>query len=298
MKKLVAISLVLVAIGGSSARAAEFYFDGSSADVSAGSQFEVALMMDTETEKINAVQGSVIFPENFLEVRRISDGNSAVNFWIERPKFDNELGKITFAGATPGGYSGKGKLFSVVFYAKAKGAAILTIKDALALLNDGRGTSAKLTIRDFRFAVVGLARGEAPKIIKELEEKIPPADFYPEISQDPNLFDGKYFLVFATQDKESGVDFYEVSEERGLFRWLWGPDNKNFVTADSPYLLNDQDLKSRIFVRAVDRAGNERIVTLGPANVSVAERVLTILITAIVILVLILGGWRLARKRR
>jgi len=33
---------------------------------------------------------------------------------------------------------------------------------------------------------------------------------------------------------------------------------------ESPYLLKDQKLKSFIYVKAVDKAGNERIATLAP----------------------------------
>ena len=84
----------------------------------------------------------------------------------------------------------------------------------------------------------------------------PPEDFTPAIVNDPNVFDGKYFLVFATQDKGTGVDHYEVREGR----WGW------FREAESPYLLKQQKISRDVYVKAVDSAGNERIAVI-PARV-------------------------------
>lgn len=272
--------------------AAVFSFNVSDEVIRVGDQFEVTVMMDTEGERVNAVQGTLVFPEHLLEAQSFDDGNSIINFWIEKPG-------INFAGAIPGGYSGKGKLFSVVFYAKSEGVASLNIKEALALLNDGRGTPAQLSMRTEKINISGLAPDESPRTVVRPEDKIPPVGFTPEISQNPVLFDGKYFLIFATQDKESGVDFYEVSEEKGALRWLFGPNRENFMKGESPYLLKDQSLESWIFIRAVDRAGNERLTILRPSNVFIGQRVLTIIFWIIVITLLVLGGWRvLGRKNR
>ena len=60
-------------------------------------------------------------------------------------------------------------------------------------------------------------------------------------------------MVFATIDKTSGVDYYEVKEGK-----------HDFQRAESPYLLEDQSLRSKISVRAVDKAGNERIAEIIP----------------------------------
>jgi len=65
--------------------------------------------------------------------------------------------------------------------------------------------------------------------------------------------EGKNYLVFATRDQTSGVGYYEVKEGKGSFK-----------KAVSPYLLEDQDLRSAIKVKAVDRAKNERISEIVP----------------------------------
>lgn len=66
---------------------------------------------------------------------------------------------------------------------------------------------------------------------------------------DPAIFDGKYFLVFATQDKGSGISHYEVCEG----------GKRKCAIAESPYLLQNQKLNQKIFVKAVDKNGNEYI---------------------------------------
>ena len=81
----------------------------------------------------------------------------------------------------------------------------------------------------------------------------PPEDFKPEIGRDPAIFEGKYFLSFATTDKTSGIDYYEVKEGK-----------RDFKKAGSPYSLEDQSLQSTILVKAVDKAGNERISEIIP----------------------------------
>lgn len=282
-------------MGPISVLAASFSFNAPT-NVRVGDQFEAVVEMDTENERINAVQGTIEVPGN-LEVKEIRDGNTIINFWIEKPSVIVAESSVKFAGAIPGGYLGKGKLFSVVFEAKSGGEAVFNIEDSLALLNDGQGTPAKLSIKILKLSVGELVPGEASKIVVVVEDELPPSEFKPEIGQDQNIFDGKYFLVFAAQDKESGVDFYQVSEERGFWRWLIGPNQKTLNKANSPYLLQDQELRSWIFVRAVDRVGNERIVLLRPRGISLGEQVLTIFGYAIVILVLILLGWRVLKRR-
>ena len=88
-------------------------------------------------------------------------------------------------------------------------------------------------------------------------DSTPPNDFLPKIGKDPSVFGGKYFLTFATTDETSGIDHYEISETRGKRQEIW-------KKAESPYLLEDQSLQSKILVKAVDKAGNERIVQLQP----------------------------------
>jgi hypothetical protein len=234
-------------------------------------EFQVDVILDTEGQSINAIEGRILFPLDLLDLEEIKDGDSIVNLWLERPSIKTE-NLIIFSGVIPGGFEGvlspyyegyrPGKVFSLIFVTKSLGEGTIEAKDLKALLHDGLGTPAKTSISHFSFKIQEKVKEEA--LIEKLEDNDPSESFEPIIAQDPQVFDGKYFLVFATQDKGSGILHYEILEEepRGS---VWGLVKKEkWQVGESPYVLKDQKLKSHIYVKAIDRAGNERIATLAP----------------------------------
>lgn len=228
--------------------AAEIRIDAHKVEINSGEQFLIDVIIHSE-ESLNALQGRLIFPTDKLLVKEIRDGNSSINFWVEKPHIEKP-GTILFSGITPGGFSGaNNSVFSVVFEAKNTGLASIILNDAEALNNDGLGSPAVLNARD---AVISIKSGDSNPRKEILTDIDLPEDFKITIEKDPNVFDGKYFLVFATQDKISGIDVYKVREGK----WGW------FSVAESPYLLKHQSLDKKIFVKAVDKSGNERIVIL------------------------------------
>ena len=96
----------------------------------------------------------------------------------------------------------------------------------------------------------------------------PPDDFAITVAHDANTFDGKFFIVFSTVDKQSGVHHYEVMEDDpARLGFVYGKSVKSeWKTVTSPYLLADQTLESRVVVRAIDNAGNIQEKILGPTN--------------------------------
>jgi hypothetical protein len=252
------------------ASAAELNLISQTQEINVGQQFQVDVVLNTESEQINAIEGKIVFPNELLEVKEIRDGNSIVNFWIERPWALHQTdakperktdAAIVFSGIVPGGYNGRqGLILSITFLAKKEGSGLMEIQKAKTLLNDGKGTEAKLKIFNFQFSIFKESAAIQPSVpkIKDLE---PPEDFKPEIAQNPEIFDGRYFLVFATQDKGSGIDYYALRETR---RKIERETDAKWVIAESPYLLKDQKLRSYIYVKAVDKAGNERIVVVEP----------------------------------
>ena len=240
--------------------AAEIYFKADSTTVRPGDYLEVLVLLNTENEDINAVEGVVLFPEDILEAKDINEANSILTFWPEKPGVYNG-NKIKFTGITPGGYQEKtGLLFSITFQAKKEGAGIIEIKDSRVLLNDGEGTPTSVKLSPFQFSVSQEAPA-APLMVETVKDTDPPEEFKPEIARDQTLFDGKWFLVFVTQDKGSGIDHYEIQENRKQ-----KIENRNWEMAESPYVLRDQKLNSYIYVKAVDKSGNERIAELPPQN--------------------------------
>jgi len=237
--------------------AAEIFFGVQNQKIGLDKLFEVGVFINTENEPVNTVAGKINFSSELLELKEIREGNSIVNFWIEKPKTKD--GGVVFSGITPGGYVGQnGYLFSLIFETKKIGENIITTAEEQIFLNDGQGSKASIK--------------QAPLFL-QIEENVPDGEFSPPsdsekpepfeitVAQDSEIFGGKYFLVFAAQDKNSGIDHNEVQESNNkqtkVGKW---------IAAESPYVLRDQRLRSYIYVKAIDRAGNERISELEPAK--------------------------------
>ncbi len=274
MKTTMVISLILVLLP-LTGQAAELFFEPRAQETGVGQEFQVDLMLDPQGKEINAVSASIVFPQDLLEVLSIRDGSSILTLWVERPTVKD--GAISFSGVAPGGFIGimrpenviePGKVLGVVFKTRgtdAKPNAELTqsglvgIQNPVVLLHDGLGTRAELEISNFEFLISKQIPFSEIPIIET--DTTPPEPFTPEVGSSPNLFDGKWFLVFATQDKESGIDHYEIRESRRKTKRETGA---KWLGAESPYLLKDQKLKSYVYVKALDRAGNERIAIIEP----------------------------------
>ncbi len=279
------------------AMAAQFKLTQKNPDPANQSWFYVDLILEPEGETINAVEGKVVIPQEFFQTYAVSDGNSIVNLWTEKPSI-NADGSITFSGVIPGGYlDNNGLLLSMIVKAKQSGDAKLWISEARALLNDGQGTAAKLTAPALNLKLTAATGSFEPPVLDQYQ----PENFQPVIDANPNLFDGKYFLVFATQDKNSGIDYYAVYESREA-KTADQIGANDWHKAASPYLLQDQSLASYVYVKAVDRAGNNRLVEIRPikptfnATLLTAPRIFAIII--IIAAVILIGGFRYIINRR
>ena len=124
--------------------AAEIRLDSHKAEVKTGEQFVVDVIVNSE-DQLNALEGLLVFPGNLLSVREIRDGNSVINFWIEKPR-ESVPGSIAFSGMTPGGFSGPNNfVFAVVFEAKSRGELTLTLQRKTALPQKRGGGEKKNT---------------------------------------------------------------------------------------------------------------------------------------------------------
>jgi hypothetical protein len=183
----------------------------------------------------------------------------------------------------PGGYEGEEiYLFSLVLKGEKLGEVTVDTTNVRVLKNDPPGSIASTKTPSLRLQIK--EESSAPEFVPP-EDREAPEVFTPQIAQDPNVFDGKWFLVFATQDKVSGIARYFVHETKqkkdaGLI------DTEKWIEAESPYLLKDQELQSYIYVKAVDKAGNERIAALTAKNqTSWQEKYLLYIIFGIIIIV-------------
>jgi len=259
------LSLVFsLSVATKSARAAIFSFDASASQIRLGDEFSVDLMLDTEKQEINAIEAKVLFPLDILELKQISDGNSLINIWAQKPEFKEDVtgrvGVVDFAGIIPGGYNGylgKRKIVSLTFLAKNNGASSVVISQAQALLNDGAGTAAAVTSANFGFSISASAPAVSSEPTKDQER---PESFAIYLSKDKNIFNGKWFVVFATQDKKSGISHYEVAEDKKNVGVEY--DKLNWHRAESPYVLSDQSLGDFVYVKAIDNQENEKVSVL------------------------------------
>ncbi len=216
------------------------------------------LYINTSGSLINTIETQVNFDSNDLKFFDFGDSDSVINFWIEKKSLPNV---INLSGIVPGGFaSEKGNLISLYFETLSEGKKYLTVKDSVVFLNDGEGTEEKIPDSSFTILVSNEVNIDVKKGKNYIKDIYPPETFTPEISRSSSLFDNKWFLVFSTKDKDSGVSHYLIKESRYkpfLFFKKW-------ANSESPYILKDQSKSSFIAIKAVDKAGNERIEKLYP----------------------------------
>lgn len=288
-----------------SVQAASFFWSPDKVEGSAGAELRLGLFLDTEGEEINALEGKISFPLDNLELKEIRDGGSLISFWLDKPSLPrdcpNNICSLSFSGIIPSGYSGKqGLLLSLVFLSKESGSGEISLNSLKALKNDGLGSEAQLKYKNLAFNLLsselGIVEFVSPggptgEILAEnaREDKTPPELFQAELVRDPLLFEGRWVLVFSTQDKNSGLDHYEVKEGRS-----------DFVLASSPYLIKNQKLNRDIKIKAVDRSGNEQIITVPASsqlNFYKQNRGYLILVLCLLLLVVVYLFIRLFRKK-
>ncbi len=286
----------------------------------------VRLMPDSQAgECINALDVVLTYTDNIQPVD-ISIGKSILNVWIEPPVINKEEKTITFAGGIPNGYCGRVEgdprltnvIAEIIF--RSPGMQIGGSDDTTAridfapetqvLLNDGQGTRAPLTALGGTFT---LDKNAGSGIVDDWREAVRADDVAPEefsitLEKDSEgvYFNGKYFIVFSTTDKQTGISHYEVMEEPVLefSNFTWGGVGSAWLRGESPYVLNDQSLNSVIRVKAIDKAGNEYIATYIPdeSQQTLSRNELYSYIAlgslSVLFILLLLGTYFIVRRRR
>ncbi|OGG37546.1 hypothetical protein A2110_02320 [Candidatus Jorgensenbacteria bacterium GWA1_54_12] len=150
-----------------------------------GENFNAGIYVSTE-EPVNAMQGVIAFPTEFLQaVNADGGGNSIVNLWVQKPSLSNagDAGNVRFEGVVlnPGFTGANGKIIEVTFRVRKEGFAEVSFTDFAVLANDGLGTDistapgkAEFTLLGARAAETGSeATLESNEVkIKAVEEKI------------------------------------------------------------------------------------------------------------------------------
>ncbi len=214
-------------------------------------QIAVDVKINTLGVEVNAIKAAIAFPDDQLEFVEAYERGSMITTWIDSPKVSGNT--VIFSGIMAGGYSGTispitgekydGTILRIIFKTLGEGSGVITIPDIEVYENDGRGTLLTTTVKGLPF-VISEITGMSQEFIEDL---YPPESFVPEIIANEFIYDGKYTLIFNTHDKETGVAYYEVKE-----------GGRAWERTESPYLLRDQSLRTVIWVKAVDYAGNVR----------------------------------------
>ncbi|MCA9362028.1 hypothetical protein KC906_01515, partial [Candidatus Kaiserbacteria bacterium] len=307
------------------AEAASLYIDPAISTLNRGDSVTMSVRLDTDEqtgECVNAVDAVITYSDN-VEPVDVSIGGSIFKIWVEEPKINREDRTVTFAGGIPNGYCGRvigdprltNTLAQIVF--RSPGFRIGAANDdpqahidfsdqSTAYLNDGFGTKAALGLYG---AKIELNNQIGSSLQNDWQaavaaDNIPPEAFTIELVGERTEFGGRYYIVFNTTDKQTGIDQYQVIEEPssqfGTFQW--GRADAPWTVTRSPHVLNDQSLNSIIRVKAIDKAGNEYIATLIPdesmRSISQSRILFIVLCVAgvVMLLVVLFVGWRIWRK--
>lgn len=217
--------------------------------VNEGDTFVVDVKVNSKKESINVVDGSVVLDNNSsLEVREISLAGSSFSVWPKEPVLSSDKKTISFVGGVPGGMnSDNAIIFKIILEAKNIGKTTVSPENMLAYINDGKATKSKISTKNAEFDVVkkgnSSVNNEWSNVM--LSDKTAPDDFVIEIGQDASMFDGKKFATFIALDKETGIDYYAVSEN--------GDEGEK---SGNMYVLKNQNTEPNLKVVAYDKAGN------------------------------------------
>lgn len=287
MRIQIAVQFFLVGILFSpiGAQGAFLYLDPADPIMYRGDTVTVSLRLDTDVgECVNVVDAILQYDEGIRAVD-VSRGESILNIWVEDPKIDEGARTISFAGGITGGYCGRAAgdprltniIADIIFQSpgfaigggdSVSNPSISILDTSSVLLSDGFGTLAPLRTQG---AIITLEETPGTLRVDEWNERVgddrtPPSDFEVALFRDENAFSGSYVISWNTQDKQSGIDHYEVMEEplEDFYAFRWGRADAPWIETESPYVLKDQTLNSTIRVKALDKAGNETIIVLVP----------------------------------
>ncbi|MCX6755690.1 MAG: cohesin domain-containing protein [Candidatus Nomurabacteria bacterium] len=271
--------------------ASEIVLKTNTPTLGVGDEFTVQVILSNNTENVNAISGDINFDDNLLSAESILSANSIVPIWIENPRISGN--SIIFSGIMPGGYQSvvdpvtqnpiEGVILNITFKVKAQGVGKISFNDIHVYKNDGLGTEDITQTRELFLNLNSIGSHYVVSIV----DTISPEDFTPMISKDSNMYDGQSVLVFNTNDKQSGIDHYEIKE-----------GNRNWILAESPYLLVDQTLSSEISIKAIDLAGNYKIEKVNSRNIPSKFIFIVVLLLIILITLLIHGAYVRYHKRR
>lgn len=191
---------------------------------------------------VNAATGEIQFWPAGTIVTAIDQSHSAFTLWPETPTYWPVDQVLRFTGGQPGGLkSSTAALFRVTLQVPA--GTTLTgakVKHFNLLSNDGQGS--RLALNQTRLLP---AKSTTPDWSQN--QTVP--KIKAELLHYPYMYDNRYFIAFGEDGGATTPLRYEVRE-----------GSEPFVPATSPFLLRDQSLQSRVWVKAIAGADEARVI--------------------------------------
>lgn len=327
MLYITSLFLLFVSIGAvpQVASAVQIFLDTTEEAYNLRDTFYIPVRIDAQEACINAVNVEVAYNPEEISILDVSIGDSILTLWTQFPVIykdqGKELGRVVFEGGIPGGYCGRvlGDPGQTNILAKLvvtgvrsnelseenRISQIVLGPETKAHLHDGLGTEAPITLAGINLVLTYSSSSPNNIWLSDVrQDVIAPELFEITLVEAPSVGSSKHYIVFNTTDKQSGIDHYEVLETDpdrfGLLSWI--PRESYWLIASSPYELRDQNLHSKILVKAVDKNGNERIVTYTPPMspfVELAQSYVLLLIGGVLLLAMFVWFiYRIIRKKR
>lgn len=273
--------------------ASTVYISTDRSDFYVGDSIIFTLRVDSENKKINSIDGGVVldYPTESVSLVDINTAGSGFSLWPTKPLPSLNNTSISFAGGYPGGFTSKDAIvFNAVLKLQKTGTVTLSPNNIGVYLHDGKGTKDGVNIKNLAINVLPKTSDAEPTndwstVIAS--DKTAPQSFEVTRGKDPFIFGNQHFISFFTTDLASGVAYYEAQE-----------GDRGFTRAESPYLLQDQSLASIIQVKAVDKAGNEKIEKLMPPLAALFNKnILFWIFILLVVVALVYVLWRKFKRK-
>jgi len=138
------------------AQTATLFFSPATGNYSVGDSFSANVYVSSPNEAVNAISGTITFPQDKIKAVSLSKAGSIINMWVQEPSFSNSNGTVNFEGIIPNpGFTGSsGRIITINFKSISSGAANVSFSSGSVLANDGNGTEILKGLGSASFSLV------------------------------------------------------------------------------------------------------------------------------------------------
>jgi hypothetical protein len=147
MKRLFLLGFILAVLWQAPAQAAIIGPAGAELSVAPGKTEIFSILLDTEGESVNALQLTVTYPKELIDIVSVDQARSPFTLTVESPTIDAQRGTVSLVAGLPGGtVISNAPVMTLVVRGKTRGEDTVGIDLALSslALADGNGTRVPL----------------------------------------------------------------------------------------------------------------------------------------------------------